>query len=103
MIDRISRNYVHYSAYRQQMTMQKRIHEDYEVRQSYDVANLNGRAHYMEAMSQPRASLETSLIRAAEETNRIHELYQSPSLGVVSPQVDAQGVPYNGHNIDLKA
>lgn len=101
MIDRISRNFVHYSAYRQQMSSRVALNEAYEVRQSLDIVDLNGRARLLATSSYPRQSLEHALIRAAEESNRIRSVYTSPSLGYVPPQIDSLGLPHIGQNIDM--
>ncbi len=102
MIDRISKNYVHYTGYRQHMTSQLAINQSYEQRMNMDVVELNGRARHMTATSYPRVSMEASLIRSAEEANRIKELYSSmPALGYVAPQIDTLGMPYRGQNIDI--
>ncbi len=101
MIDRISRSFVNYSAYRQNMTSQLAVNNAYEVRESHSILEANGKARL--SATYPRRALEYSLIHAMDNADRIRSNYTYPAMGHVPSTVDNQGYPYRGQNIDVKA
>ncbi|MDR0454127.1 MAG: hypothetical protein LBH05_04890 [Deferribacteraceae bacterium] len=102
MIDRISRSFVNYSAYRREMTSQAAVNNSYEVRQNNSVLEANGKARLVSSYIYPRRALEYSLIHAMNNVDRIKDNYTYPAKGYVPSTVDSQGYPYIGQNIDIK-
>ena len=100
MIDRISRSFVNYSAYRSNMTTQLALNNSFETRESHSILQANGRAKL--AAVYPRRAVKYSLIHAMEEADRIKNNYTYSAKGYVPSTVDSQGYPYRGQNIDVK-
>ena len=100
MIDRISRSFVNYSAYRRNMTPQIALNNSFETRESHSILQANGRAKL--AAVYPRRAVKYSLIQAMENSDRIKNTYASSAMGYVPSVVDSQGYPYRGQNIDTK-
>ena len=103
MIDRISRSFVNYSAYRNHMTVQPALSNSFETRESHSILQANGRARLTAVY--PRRAVKYTLVNAMEESDRIrsNNTYSGMGMGYVPSTVDSQGYPYRGQNIDVKA
>ena len=101
MIDRISRNFVSYSAYRQRMVNQLAVHDTYITRENVSLHNMNSRA--IQVRSYHRVALEDKLIDLTAGKSRLELNYPTYSiLGYVPGQVDS-GYTSRGQHLDISA
>jgi hypothetical protein len=98
LIDRISRNFITYSDFRQSMTSKVHILERGETRHTLDMVDLSCRARFLAANAYPRAALEVALVNAHQEASRISGAYTYPSFGYTS--AEAENSILRGQNID---
>lgn len=103
MVDRISRNYIHYSAYRQHNNSTQVSNYSYAARQLHSVINQSGRSE--SSLAYNKKAMENSIIQANEETERIKSAYSpvSYSYPPTVTETQNQGYPYLGLNVDIKA
>lgn len=101
MIDRISRNFVSYSAYRNHMQSQLAVSNSYTVRENVSLHNMNSRAIQMR--SYHRGELEETLRASPELKDRMAVHYPLYSrLGYVPGQIQTEAIsPYRGQHVDL--
>jgi hypothetical protein len=100
LIDRISRNFITYSDFRQSMTNRVHILEQGETRHTLDMVDLTGRARFLAANAFPRAALEVALTNAHEEARRVSGSYTYSSFGFASSPAKAENAMLRGQNID---
>jgi hypothetical protein len=100
MIDRISRNFVSYSAYRNRMQSELAVSNSYIMRENVSLHNMNGRAVQMR--SYHRGELENTLMASPELKARMAVHYPLYSrLGYVPGQIQTQAIsPYHGQYVD---
>ncbi|MDR2105708.1 MAG: hypothetical protein LBP51_08155 [Deferribacteraceae bacterium] len=98
MIDRISRNFITYTDYRQSMSNKVHILERAETRHTLDNIDLSYKARFLAANTYPRAALEVALVNAHQEAERIKGSYTYPSTDY-SP-AEAENAILRGQNID---
>lgn len=104
MIDRISRNYIHYNAYRYSNHNSTQVsNESYAARQIHATVNQSGRSE--SSLSYNKKAMENALMQANEETERIKSSYSpvSYSYPPTVTETQNQGYPYLGLNVDIKA
>jgi hypothetical protein len=99
LIDRISRNFITYSDFRQSMTNRVHILEQGETRHTLDIVDLTGRARFLAANVYPRAALEVALINAHNEASRVSGGNYSSSQFSASP-AQLENALLRGQNID---
>jgi hypothetical protein len=98
LIDRISRNFIAYSDYRQSMASRVHILERGETRHTQDIVDLSYKARFLASNAYPRAALEVALVNAHEEADRISGAYTYPSFGFTPAK--AENALLRGQNID---
>ncbi|MDR2400971.1 MAG: hypothetical protein LBD73_04890 [Deferribacteraceae bacterium] len=98
MIDRISRNFVTYTDFRQSMTSRVHILERGETRHTLDMVDLSYRARFLASNAYPRVALEVALVNAHEAASRISGAYTYPSFGFTPSKVE--NALLRGQNID---
>ena len=102
MIDRISRMYVHYPAYRQYPYTPLATNVAYSHRTGQLVSGIMSNAKLEAAYMYPRQELETYLIRTAENSKRYDGNGIYNAVGNVTLTADINGFPYRGQRIDIK-
>ena len=102
MMDRISRTYIHYPAYRQYPYTPLATNVAYAHREGLLVSGIKSNAKLEAAYMYPRQELEAYLIRTVENSKRYDGNGIYNSVGNVSLTADPNGYPYRGQNIDVK-
>ena len=101
MIDRISRAFVHYPAYRQHTYTPLATNVAYAHRTGILVSGIQSNAKLEQAYLHPRRALEAYLVRTVENAQRYDGNGVYNSIGNVTSTADPNGYPYRGQFIDV--